>query len=113
NAIYIDLKDIEWFNTFKYPKVAEWLGEVHQVVTVRETENKAHIVVPAECSFVVDIRIPDCYTHEEVLEIIRQNIKSDFKERSIRLRSTRIEPDHPLVRAGIELGAQPYGSPTC
>ena len=113
NALYIALKDIEWFGHFKYPKDSEWLGEVHQTVTVIETENKAHNVVPAECSFVVDIRIPDCYTHEEVLDIIRQNIKSDFKERSIRLRSTRIELEHPLVAAGVQLGGKPYGSPTC
>lgn len=113
NAIYTALKDIQWFETFKYPKDSEWLGEVHQTVTVIETENKAHNVVPAECSFVVDIRIPDCYTHEEVLAIIKDNIKSDFKERSIRLRSTRIEVEHPLVQAAIRLGGQPYGSPTC
>jgi len=113
NALYIALKDIQWFETFKYPKDSKWLGEVHQTVTVIETENKAHNVVPAECSFVVDIRLPDCYTHEEVLAIIRENIKSDFKERSIRLRSTRIEEEHPLVQAGIKLGAKPYGSPTC
>ena len=113
NAIYIALKDIEWFETFKYPKESQWLGEVHQTVTVVETENKAHNVVPAECNFVVDIRIPDCYTHEEVLAIIKEHIKSDFKERSIRLRSTRIELEHPLVQAGVRLGGKPYGSPTC
>ena len=113
NAIYIALKDIEWFGTFQYPEKSPWLGEVHQTVTVVETENKAHNVVPAECSFVVDIRIPDCYTHEQILDIIKENIKSDFKERSIRLRSTRIEVDHPVVEAGIKLGGKPYGSPTC
>lgn len=113
NALYIAMKDILWFESFKYPKSSEWLGEVKQTVTVVETENKAHNVVPAICNFVVDIRLPDCYTHEEVMAIIRENIKSEFKERSIRLRSTRIEIEHPLVQSGVRLGAKPYGSPTC
>lgn len=113
NALYIALKDIQWFETFEYPEVSQWLGAVKQTVTVIETENKAHNVVPADCSYVVDIRIPDCYTHEEVLTIIKDNIKSGFKERSIRLRSTRIELEHPLVQAGVQLGGKPYGSPTC
>ncbi|MDE1192168.1 MAG: M20 family metallo-hydrolase [Arachidicoccus sp.] len=113
NALYKAIRDIQWFETFKYPKSSEWLGEVKQTVTVIETENKAHNVVPATCNFVVDIRIPDCYTHEEIIEIIKQNIQSDFKERSIRLRSTRIEVNHPLVQSGVTLGKKPYGSPTC
>lgn len=113
NSIYMAMKDIEWFETFKYPKESEWLGAVKQTVTVVETENKAHNVVPAVCNFVVDIRLPDCYTHEEVLAIIRENIKSDFKERSIRLRSSRIELDQPIVSAGVAMGLKPYGSPTC
>lgn len=113
NALYKAVKDIQWFEAFRYPKRSEWLGEVKQTVTVIETENKAHNVVPATCNFTVDIRIPDCYTHEEIIETIRQHIQSDFKERSIRLRSTRIEVDHPLIRAAIALGKKPYGSPTC
>jgi len=113
NALYKAVKDIEWFKNFKYPKISEWLGEVKQTVTVIETENKAHNIVPPTCNFVVDIRIPDCYTHQEILDIIRENIQSDFKERSVRLRSTRIEVNHPLVQSGIALGKKPYGSPTC
>jgi acetylornithine deacetylase len=113
NALYKAIKDIQWFENFKYPKTSEWLGEVKQTVTVIETDNKQHNIIPPTCSFVVDIRIPDCYTHEEILEIIRQNIQSDFKERSVRLRSTRMEINHPLVQSGMALGKKPYGSPTC
>lgn len=31
----------------------------------------------------------------------------------MRMRSTRIELDHPLVKAGIVMGKTVYGSPTC
>jgi acetylornithine deacetylase len=30
----------------------------------------------------------------------------------MRMRATRIEVDHPIVKAGIELGKSCYGSPT-
>ncbi|MEP6846668.1 MAG: acetylornithine deacetylase, partial [Panacibacter sp.] len=36
----------------------------------------------------------------------------DLQPRSSRLRSTSIALDHPLIKAGIELGRSYYGSPT-
>jgi acetylornithine deacetylase len=113
NAIYKAMKDIEWFSTFEFPKVSEWLGKVKMSVTVINTENKAHNVVPALCNYVVDVRITDAYTHEEVLAIIQSNISADAKPRSMRMRSTRIDVDHPIVQAGLSMGKTTYGSPTC
>ena len=81
-------------------------------VTVIETENKAHNVVPARCHFVVDTRINELYDFEEVLEIIRSHVQSEVTPRSTRLRSTSIGLDLPLVKAGIHLGREYYGSPT-
>ena len=112
NAIYKALKDIEWFRTYQFDKVSEWLGPVKMSVTVINTENKTHNIVPASCTFVVDIRITDVYSHEEVFEIIRQNVTSQVMPRSMRLRSTGISVNHPLVEAGIALGKSCYGSPT-
>lgn len=112
NAIYKAMKDISWFQDFNFPKISETLGPVKMSVTSISTENKAHNVVPAICSFIVDVRVTDVYTHEEILETIRQHIKSDTKPRSMRLRSSKIEKNHPVVRAGLKLGKQTYGSPT-
>jgi acetylornithine deacetylase len=112
NAIYKAIKDIAWFNTYKFERVSEWLGEVKMSVTSINTENKAHNVVPGTCDFIVDIRLTDEYTHEEALEIIQQHITSEVKPRSIRMRSTRIDVGHPLIQSGISLGKKPYGSPT-
>jgi len=112
NAIYKAIKDIHWFQTFQFPKVSEMLGPIKMSVTSINTENKAHNVVPAICSFMVDIRVTDAYTHEEILETIRQHVQSEVNPRSMRLRSSKIEKDHPLVLAGIKLGKQTYGSPT-
>lgn len=112
NAIYKALKDIEWFSTYQFPRVSEWLGPVKMSVTVVNTENKAHNIVPSSCKFVVDIRITEVYSHEEVFETIRQNVVSQVMPRSMRLRSTGIAVDHPLVQAGMSLGKTCYGSPT-
>ncbi len=112
NAITKSLKDIEWFNSFQFPKVSDLLGANKMSVTVIETENKAHNVVPAVCKFVVDTRINELYSFEEVLEIIKENVKCEVSPRSTRLRSTSIALDHPLVKAGTELGRTYYGSPT-
>ena len=81
-------------------------------VTTIYTINKNNNMVPSNCNFIIDVRVTDNYTHEEVLEIIQQNLQSEVKPRSMRMRATRIEVDHPFVKAGIELGRKPYGSPT-
>lgn len=112
NAIYKAIKDINWFNSYQFPKVSDLLGPVNMDVTVIETENKAHNVVPAQCKFVVDVRVNEHYTFEEILEKIRSNIQSEAKPRSFRLRSTSIALEHPLVKAGLSLGRAYYGSPT-
>ena len=112
NAIYKAIKDIEWLCAYQFPKVSDLLGPVKISVTVINTENKAHNVVPPECSFVVDARVNELYEFEEVIDILRLNLKSELKPRSTRLRSTSISKDHPLVKAGISLGRNSYGSPT-
>jgi acetylornithine deacetylase len=112
NAIYKAIKDIEWFNTYLYPKVSDLLGANKMSVTVIETENKAHNVVPAQCKFVVDTRINELYAFEEVLDIIKANVQCDVKARSMRLRSTSIALENTLVKAGLSLGRTYYGSPT-
>jgi acetylornithine deacetylase len=112
NALYKALKDIEWFQNFQLEKVSELLGPSKMTVTVIETDNKAHNVVPAQCKYVVDVRVNELYTFEEILGIIRKNIQSEVQPRSTRLRSTSISLDHLLVQAGKTLGKSCYGSPT-
>ena len=112
NAIYKAMQDINWFQTYRFAKISETLGPIKMSVTSMTTENKAHNVIPAICSFVVDIRITDEYSHEEILETIKQHIQSEVKPRSIRMRSSKIDKEHPVVSAGLKLGKQVYGSPT-
>ncbi len=112
NAIYKAMKDISWFQSYRFSRMSETLGPVKMSVTSINTENKAHNVIPATCHFMVDIRVTDVYSHEEIMEEIKQYVQADIKPRSMRLRSSRIDKAHPLVLAGIRLGKQTYGSPT-
>lgn len=112
NAIYKAMEDISWFREYRFPEVSETLGPVKMTVTVIHTSNKAHNVVPAECSFVVDVRVTEKYTLEEALAIIRQHVSCDVTPRSLRMRPSGIPLDHPVVQAGIGMGKTWYGSPT-
>jgi acetylornithine deacetylase len=112
NAIYKAVKDIEWISNHHFEKVSDLLGPVKMSVTVIETDNKAHNVVPAQCKFVIDVRVNEQYTLEEVVETIKKNINSDVTPRSLRIRSSFISLQHPLVQSGISLGLTYYGSPT-
>ncbi|MEY2834634.1 MAG: hypothetical protein RLZZ557_296, partial [Bacteroidota bacterium] len=88
------------------------IGKTTAKVTVIETENKAHNVVPASCRFVVDVRVNELYTFEEVMQILQSRVQSELTSRSFRLKSSIIPLDHPLVKAGHAMGMRHYGSPT-
>lgn len=111
NAIYKALKDIEWFRTFRFPKVSGLLGPVKMTVTVIHA-GQAHNVVPDTCNMTVDVRVNELYRNQEVLDVIKQHVESDVVARSTRLGSSAIPISHPLVRRAVALGLKPYGSPT-
>jgi acetylornithine deacetylase len=112
NAIYKALKDIEWFHAYRAPKVSGLLGPVKMSVTVIDTDNKAHNVVPSQCHFVVDVRVNELYSFEELLGVVRANVECSIMPRSLRMRSSSIPVDHPIVLSGLRLGRACYGSPT-
>lgn len=111
NAIYKAMKDIEWFRTFQFPKVSSMLGPVKMTVSMIQA-GLQHNIVPDACKFTVDIRTTDQYSNAEVLAIIKANTSCDILPRSVRLNPSLIEPVHPLVAAGIQIGRSLYGSPT-
>ena len=111
NAIYNAIEDINWLQTFEFPKTSETLGKVKMTVTQIEAGHQ-HNVIPATCNYVVDVRVTDAYSNQEVFEIIQSNVKSEVCPRSLRLNSSSIPKEHPIVQAGIKLGRETYGSPT-
>ena len=71
-----------------------------------------HNVIPDKCSFVVDVRSNDCYSNQEIYELICEHTTCEVKARSFRLNSSGISMEHPLVKKAVEMGREPFGSPT-
>lgn len=111
NAIYKAMKDINWFKTYEFAKKSALFGQVKMSVTIIDAGSQ-HNVVPAVCNFTVDVRVTDAYRNEEVLKIISQNVDCEVNPRSTRLKSSFISHEHPIVKAGIAMGRETYGSPT-
>lgn len=111
NAIYKALRDIEWFRTYRFAKSSPLLGDVKMSVTGIEAGTQ-HNVVPAECRFVVDVRVNECYTNQQVLEEIARCVECDVTPRSTHLNSSSLSVEHPAVKRLVAMGREPFGSPT-
>lgn len=112
NAIYKTAKVLEWFENFSFGKKSDALGEVKLTVT-QINAGTQHNVVPAKVDLVIDVRVNDCFSNEEIDEILQKKAPVDeIKARSLRLNSSSIPKEHELVKAGLALGMNTYGSPT-
>ena len=111
NAIYEALDDMRWIRDYKFEKVSEFLGPTKMTLTVVNAGTQ-HNVIPDKCTMLVDIRTNEFYDNEEVFEFISQHLKSEVKAHSFRLKSSRIDPEHPLIKKCVAMGMKPFGSPT-
>ena len=111
NAIYHAMKDIQWLSEWQFPKQTELLGPVKQTVTIVNAGTQ-HNVIPATCTFTIDVRSNECYTNEEIFAFFQQHLTSELHARSFRLSSSKIDVQHPFVQACIREGLKPFGSPT-
>ncbi|MDX1628305.1 MAG: M20 family metallo-hydrolase [Fulvivirga sp.] len=111
NAIYSALADIEWVKHYQFSQNSKLLGKVKMTVT-QINAGQQHNVVPETCQFVVDVRVNEHYTNQEVFEIMNRHMNSDLHARSFRLNSSAIGSHHPIVDAGLKQGISTYGSPT-
>jgi len=111
NAIYEALDDMRWIRDYKFEKVSEFLGPTKMTLTVVNAGTQ-HNVIPDKCTMLVDIRTNEFYDNEEVYKFICQHLKSECKAHSFRLKSSRIDPEHPLIKKCVAMGMKPFGSPT-
>jgi acetylornithine deacetylase len=111
NAIYGAMKDIHFLQNHTFPDISSLLGPVKMTVTQINAGHQ-HNVVPAKCDFVVDIRTNELYSNQEVLQFVQQNVDAKVSARSLKLNSSSIALDHPVVQRGQELGLSNFGSPT-
>lgn len=111
NALYIALKDIEIIRNFDFEKSSDLLGKVKATVTQIEAGTQ-HNVVPDTCKFVIDVRSNEHYSNEEIYKILQNKVQSKLSPRSFRLNSSGISKTHPIVKKGISMGLNCFGSPT-
>ncbi|WP_421806458.1 M20 family metallo-hydrolase [Flagellimonas sp.] len=111
NCIYNAIKTLQWFRDYSFEKVSEALGEVKLTVT-QINAGKQHNVVPAQVDLVIDVRVNDCYSNQEIADILQKEAPCKLTPRSLRLNSSCIDPEHDLVKSGLALGRKTYGSPT-
>jgi acetylornithine deacetylase len=112
NAIYNAIEVLKWFQDYTFEKKSTVLGDVKMTVT-QINAGKQHNAVPSEVELVIDVRVNDNYSNQEISDIITNKSPcSNIKARSLRLNSSSIPTHHDLVKAGIEIGRETYGSPT-
>ena len=112
NAIYNTIEVLDWFQKYKFKKTSAVLGDVKMTVT-QINAGVQHNAVPAEVHLVIDVRVNDAYSNQEICDILeKESPCTQITPRSIRLNSSSISIDHPLVKAGMALGRNTYGSPT-
>ena len=111
NAIYEMLDDLTWIRNYKFKKESEFLGATKMTVTMINAGTQ-HNVIPDECKAVIDVRTNEYYQNEFLFEFLRKHLHSEVKARSVRLHSSHIEINHPLIQKCISMGKKPFGSPT-
>lgn len=111
NCIYNAIEVLEWFRDFRFPEESDSLGPVKLTVTQIKAGTQ-HNVVPADVDLVIDVRVNDCYSNADIDRLLQEQAPCSLKARSLRLESSSIPMDHPLVQSGLSLGKSTYGSPT-
>ena len=111
NAIYEMIDDLAWIRNYQFKKTSEFLGETKMTVTMINAGTQ-HNVIPDECKAVIDVRTNEFYRNEYVLEFLRKRLHSDIQARSVRLHSSHIDINHPLIQKSVAMGKKPFGSPT-
>ena len=112
HSIHVAAEEIRKLAAFQFEKATSRLGSTKATVSQIHA-GKQHNQVPAECTYVIDVRVNECYTNEEVFRILQDLLtESHLNARSFRLQSSSIPLEHPMVMLVRDLGFVTYGSPT-
>jgi len=112
NAIYEALDDLVWLRDYRFRRPSPLLGHTKMSVTVVEAGTQ-HNVVPDQLHFIIDVRTNEYYQNEYVFAFLCRHMKKcELKARSFRLHSSSIDQNHPLIQRCLQMGMQPFGSPT-
>lgn len=111
NAITKAIKDIAVIKNIKFPESSDFLGNVELEVT-QINAGYQHNVIPDKCHFVVDVRVNEKYSNEEIFAIVDEKLEAEVKPRSFRLKSSFIDDEHKLVNKAKKMNIKTFGSKT-
>lgn len=111
NALYLATEDIEKIKNHNWLKVSDVLGPVKTTVTQIEAGSQ-HNVIPDSCHYVIDCRVNEHYTLQEVVDDLNAITHAELKPRSLRWHPSGIDPNHSIVNRGQSIGREIFGSPT-
>jgi Acetylornithine deacetylase/Succinyl-diaminopimelate desuccinylase and related deacylases len=111
NPIVKASKIIRQISEMTFPNTSELLGDVKLTVT-QINAGVQHNVIPSDVKIVLDARINDKYSNNEIFNYLKQNLDCEVKARSLDLNSSSISRNHKIILAAENLKFKKYGSPT-
>ena len=113
NAIPAALEALQQLEHVTLDREDPYLGAPTKTVTTIEG-GTANNVVPEHCVFTVDLRTTPAYTHDEIVEQVREAVDAEVEIHSDRLVPCTTPEDARIVRAAQKArpDADVFGSPT-
>jgi acetylornithine deacetylase len=114
-AIQIAARDVSHLTAYTFERDHPQLGRpTASVTSLVGGSPEVRNVVPDTCTVMVDIRSTPAYTHDELVDIFRRELKSSVDIHSKRLVPCDTDVDSPIVRTALEAAKQDnaIGSPT-
>lgn len=111
NPIYLAASDIQKIRSYEFDRISPFLQKTKASVT-QINAGTQHNQVPARCDFVIDVRVNELYSNQEVFEILQSLVESDLKARSFRLSASGVAKDHAIWKTIRHMELETFGSPT-
>lgn len=111
NPILKSADIVKQISNMTFSKTSELLGDVKLTVT-QINAGVQHNVIPSEVKIVLDARINDKYSNEEIFNYLNKKLNCEVYPRSLDLNSSSISENHEIILAANNLNFKKYGSPT-
>jgi len=111
NALYLATDDIVKIRSYEWEKISDVLGVTKTTIT-QISSGSQHNVIPEKATYVIDCRVNERYTLQEVLSTLDELTHAQLSPRSLRWHPSGISKDHAVVHSAKSLGRKVFGSPT-
>ncbi|MBS3807492.1 MAG: M20/M25/M40 family metallo-hydrolase [Bacteroidales bacterium] len=111
NAILKAIKYLHTIQDLHFDKRSAILGDVRITLSQVHGGNQ-HNVTPSQCRFILDIRLNERYSPQEVMDTLQQKGDCTLRARSLNKKASAIPRDHPIVQSAKNLDVPTYGSQT-